>query len=560
MPRTARRVEFATDITADDIRLFQRLQAKVAEKRQRERRAVQEQARLRLRDQYAGPLDLLMAMHPSWVRTPALEVISAAFEEAVAVPASRVIATMAPQEGKSESVKAASLRALQHNPDCRIAYASYAEWLARRNAGEVRDLILQHGSEARDSVTDEPLPDLLGFCLNPDRAAEGRWQLGNGHRGGAVAVGLTSGLTGAAVDLLVVDDPVKDQQNADSEVVRTRMHEWWAAVAQTRLAPHTSVIVIQTRWHEDDLAGRLIAEDLVLPEGQRKWRVINIPALADGHAPDALEGVPEGRDAHGWMVSARGERAAMWAEIKAKNPRVFSAMYMGAPTPAEGGIFLRAWFDDHRVGEAPPMREVVLGVDPADTGTGDAAGILAAGVGLDGHLYFLADLSGQLSQSEWARKVCLAWVRYDAARVIQERNLGMRTSIADAWSILRRQAVALEAFGDVEKASGELAERGDTVAADPTGLAEVQAWAQRIVDIGSNGPRVVSVPAKVSKQQRAESATQPFQDGRAHLVGRLPALEHECVTWQVGQPSPNRIDTLSMLVQQLSKSGGRVLV
>lgn len=458
----------------------------------------------------------------------------------------------------SESVKAASLRALQHNPDCRIAYASYAEWLARRNAGQVRDLILAHGSDAKDSVTGDPLPDLLGFALNPDRAAEGRWQLGHGHRGSAVAVGLTSGLTGAAVDLLIVDDPVKDQQAADSEVIRTRLHEWWAAVAETRLAPHTSIIVIQTRWHESDLAGKLIEEDEVLPAERRQWKIINIPALAQPGVPDALADRPEGRDEHGWMISARGDRVPMWSSIQAKRPRVFSAMYQGNPTPLEGGIFLRSWFDDHRVDERPAVvLDRVIGVDPADTGTGDAAGILIAELGSDGHIYWIADLSGQLSQAEWARRTCLAWMRYECLRVLQERTLGMQGSIPQAWALIHRQAVAISAFGGVEGAVEHLLARGDRAAADITGLREIENDVEQIIEVGENGPRVQTVNPKHSKQQRAESATQPFQDGRAHIVGHLPALEHECCTWQIGQKSPNRLDTLAMLTSHFGRSNAR---
>lgn len=563
MPRATKRLELDPSITPEQIEEYLALKRRVEDKRQREERERQEARRIERRDAYTGPLDLIMAMNPGWKRTPALEVVSAAFEETVATPGARVIVTMSPQEGKSESVKAASLRALQHNPDTRIAYASYAEWLARRNSGQVRDLILAHGSDAKDSVTGDPLPDLLGFALNPDRAAEGRWQLGYGHRGGAVAVGLTSGLTGAAVDLLIVDDPVKDQQAADSEVIRTRLHEWWAAVAETRLAPHTSIIVIQTRWHESDLAGKLIEEDLVLPAEHRQWTVINIPALADGVTPDALAEIPEGRDDHGWMVSARGNRVPMWTSIQAKRPRVFSAMYQGNPTPLEGGIFLRSWFEDHRVHERPPVvLDRVIGVDPADTGTGDAAGILIAELGSDGHIYFVADLSGQLSQAEWARRVCLGWLRYECLRVLQERTLGMQGSIQQAWSLLHRQAVAITAFGGIEEAVAALLERGDRAAADIAALREVEGDAEAIVEVGEDGPRVQTINPKLSKQQRAESATQPFQDGRAHVVGQLPALEQESCTWQIGQKSPNRLDTLSMIVSQFARAtrSSRVLV
>lgn len=519
------------------------------------------QVRARSLRENRGPLDLALTLNPQLRRTPATEFVSDALEWAITTPRARLVLSMPPQETKTTLVRHAAIRKLQHHPERRNAIASYAVDLARTSGRFTRSMIEAYGSHVVDPATGFELPDHLGLQVRADHAAAGDWSL-QGHDGALYAIGVGGGLTGRPVDgTLFIDDPVKDREQADSQVYRDKVAEWRSAVAETRLGPEASLVLVMTRWHEDDLAGRMIAEDLALDVAEQELWVINIPALNDGETEDAVADLPGARTPEGYLISARNRTPAQWRAIERRvGPRTWSALYQGRPSPLEGGIFLRAWFDDHRVHEAPPMREVVLGVDPADTGTGDAAGILVAGVGLDGHLYFLADLSGQLSQSEWARKVCLAWVRYKAVRVIQEHNLGMRTSIADAWSILRRQAVALEAFSTVEKASAELADRGDTVAADPDGLREVARWAQRIVEIGPNGPRVVSVPAKVSKQQRAESSTQPFQDGRAHIVGRLPALEHECVTWQVGQASPNRIDTLSMLVQQLSRSGGRVLV
>jgi phage terminase large subunit-like protein len=86
-------------------------------------------------------------------------------------------------------------------------------------------------------------------------------------------------------------------------------------------------------------------------------------------------------------------------------------------------------------------------VDPADTGKGDAAGILVAGVTPGGQIVFVADESAQLSQAQWARKACLAWIRHGASRIVQEHNLGMRTSIPDAWALLYRQATALADAG-----------------------------------------------------------------------------------------------------------------
>lgn len=516
-----------------------------------------------------GPLGLLLELNPTWRSTPALQLISDAMERAITTPGSRLMISMPPQEGKSRLSRHAVVRALQHNPNCRIAVASYQERLARKTGEAARNIVRLHGSEAVDPVTGAAMPDQLGIGVAEGAAVASDWAVtvpGLHAEGGVLSVGVGSGLTGNPVDLLIVDDPIKGRQDADSEVMREALHDWWDNDADSRLSPESSVIIIQTRWHEDDLIGWLLGDsddpdaEEFGAERDDRWEVINIPALADGETLDSLAAVPGGRTPDGWLISARGDRVPKWTRLRDKRPRVWASLYQGRPAPLEGGIFQRAWFEDHRITDPdrlPIMREVVIGVDPADTGTGDAAGILVAGVGLDYHLYFLADLSGMLSQSEWARRVCLAWVRYDAQRVIQERNLGMRTSVADAWSLLRRQAVAIDGFGSPHAASEELQARGDVAAADLAQLQQIEELTPKIVAIGTNGPRVASVPVKISKLQRAESATQPFQDGRAHILGRLPALEHECCIWQPGQDSPNRVDTLSMLVQQLTRTGGR---
>lgn len=517
----------------------------------------------------SGPLELLLDLNPTWNDTPALRLISDAMERAITTPRSRLMISMPPQEGKSRLSRHAVVRALQHDPNCRIAVASYQERLARKTGEAARNIVRLFGSNAADPVTGTPMADRLGIGVAEGAATASDWMVaipGGRAEGGILSVGVGSGITGNPVDLLIVDDPIKGRQEADSEVMREALHDWWDNDADSRLAVDSSAIIIQTRWHEDDLIGWLLG-DSADPDAEEfgaerddVWEVINIPALADGETLDSLSGVPGGRDADGWLISARGDRVPKWSRLRDRRPRVWASLYQGRPAPLEGGIFQRAWFEDHRITDPeqiPTLREVVLGVDPADTGTGDAAGILVAGVGLDQHLYFLADLSGMLSQAAWARRVCMAWVRYDAQRVIQEHNLGMRTSVPDAWSVLRRQAVALDGFGSVEAASEMLADRGDHAAADQAGLRQIEPLAAKIVAIGANGPRVSSVPVRISKLQRAESATQPFQDGRAHIVGRLPALEHECCMWQPGQDSPNRVDTLSMLVQQLARTSGR---
>src|SRR5699024_10181866 len=160
--------------------------------------------------------------------------------------------------------------------------------------------------------------------------AQHEWQLA-GHDGGVYSVGIGAALTGRPVDLLVIDDPIKDRVQASSVTFRERVWDWWLEVGATRLAPGAPVVLIMTRWHEDDLAGRLMAA----PDGDL-WRVVNIPAQAETDTD------PLGRAPGEVMESARGRTATQWEAIKTRSgAQTWAALYQGHPSPAEGDLLRR---------------------------------------------------------------------------------------------------------------------------------------------------------------------------------------------------------------------------
>lgn len=147
-----------------------------------------------------------------------------------------------------------------------------------------------------------------------------------------IAAGVGSGLTGSGGDLIIIDDPVKDMEEADSETMRDKVYDWYTSVASTRLSPGGHIILIMTRWHHDDLAGRILNDDA------DSWQVLNLPAIdTEGRAlwPERFP-VPD----------LESKRAAMGS-------RVFEALYQGRPTPLEGGMFKRDWirYDSPMTGE-----------------------------------------------------------------------------------------------------------------------------------------------------------------------------------------------------------------
>ncbi len=192
-------------------------------------------------------------------------------------------------------------------------------------------------------------------CLGYDLVGTSRQLWYTNKRGQYRAAGAGSGITGRRADLVIIDDPIKGREDADSEVIRDKVWGWYRAEVIPRLKPGARIILIQTRWHHDDLAGRLLAEQ---ETGADQWRVINLPALAEkndqlGRAPGEVLW-PEWEDA-----------AAMERKRVAVGPREWASLYQQRPTPDEGALFKVAMLG---IAETePPCQQYVRAWDLAAT-------------------------------------------------------------------------------------------------------------------------------------------------------------------------------------------------
>ena len=294
--------------------------------------------------QFATPGDLAKVIDPRTIQTPALDLIDQELQRVFTQPGGRLIISLPPQQGKStRAAQIFPVWALQQDPDRPVIVASYGEQLAERNGETIRDHIKWNA-------------DALGINVRGGSSAKKRWKI-DGHKGGVLSAGIGSGMTGWASGMTIIDDPIKDQAEADSQTYRDRVWNWWLSVAQTRLAPGAPVVLILTRWHEDDLVGRLLAAE----DGHR-WRVVNIPAQAD-HDPNKGETDPLGREPGEYMQTARRIRDAAtgverpltetetisyWEQIKVGvGSRVWNALYQGRPAPAEGGLLKRDFWREY---------------------------------------------------------------------------------------------------------------------------------------------------------------------------------------------------------------------
>lgn len=230
----------------------------------------------------------------------------------------RLMVSMPPRSGKSMLIDIYTPTWwLADAPKDRIILAGYGEQFARSWGGKVRDLIIEYGSE-------------LNLLLNKDRTAADDWELTAG--GGMVCVGVGGALMGRGADLLIIDDPIKSSEEADSPTYRDKMWEWFQSTAITRLQPGGVVIAVMTRWSTDDLFARI--QQNAQPGD---WETINLPALAEdndalGRLPDEPlwpERFPDDPD----YSKRKGSMSPFW----------FSALYQGRPVPAGGGLIKEDW-------------------------------------------------------------------------------------------------------------------------------------------------------------------------------------------------------------------------
>lgn len=506
-----------------------------------------EARRMRTIRQHPTGLDLAVAHDRRIVRTPALDLLNARLQETVDDPEGRLVISIPPQEGKTSLVRWVATRLLVARPDDRLAYISYSAQLARTSGRTVRGYIRQHGNE-------------WGITVSRDHADASDWEL-SGHRGGMISVGREGTITGRPAEGVFIDDPLKNRKEADSPIILDSLNHIWEAVVRPRLAPGSFVVVIQTRWSEHDLAGRFESEG---------WPVANIPALADGKSPDALD-----RPIGTYLVSARGRTTQEWTQIRSDVGEIeWASLYQGMPAPPEGGWFLRTWFDRDRVSAAPAdTLPPIVYVDPADnTGGGDEAGVLVGRVDSKRHIYVGPDYTQIATTARWVRIALLAVVQHEAAALVHESSLsGLPRAIREGWAELRKQAVALASHTNfplaewpdlhnedaVSATMDELSHGGDTQETRHELFAELmEAWplVPRVLAYPVDGPATRTITPRGSKLFRIQTASAAVGQRRLHLIGRLPALEHEAATWLPGKPSPNRLDTLVHMIHDLSSS------
>jgi len=236
----------------------------------------------------------------------------------------RLMIFMPPRHGKSFTVtESFPSYFLLKNPDKRVICLAYGDALAKRFGRENRKKIAAFGN------------DLFGLKLAGYNSATTLWEI-YGYAGGMYSTTIEGGVTGHGADLLIIDDPIKSAMTAGSQTYRDRLFEEYNSSFRTRLHSGGSIILIQTRWHEDDLAGRLLAAN------DENWDVLSLPAICE------TDNDLMGRQIGDPLWPAKGFDSE-WAE-KTKNTvgsRVWESLYQQHPTAQDGNIFKRTWMTNY---------------------------------------------------------------------------------------------------------------------------------------------------------------------------------------------------------------------
>jgi predicted phage terminase large subunit-like protein len=420
-----------------------------------------------------------IALFPKFELAPHHRVLVDKLEDVANGRTRRLMVFTPPRHGKS--LTATTLFPawfLGRFPDRSIISATYGQ-----------DLSDDFGRKVRNTVSDALHQAIFPRCrLAGDSQSQRRFDLTEG--GSYYAVGRGGPITGRGASLLLIDDPLKDAEEARSETIRRSLHEWYSSVAYTRLQPGAAIVLIQTRWHMDDLAGRLLRENA--SEG---WEVLSLPAIAETDE------------------SFRKAGEALWPERfplstleqirQAIGSAAWTSLYQQKPAASEGVVFKREWFRFYR--EAPAQfRKVIQSWDTAfKTGSENDYSVCTTWGVTDIGYYLLSLWRGRVEFPELKRQV---------------------TNQGDAW---KPHAIVIE-----DKASGQSL------------IQELKA---------STAFPVLAIKVDSDKRTRAEAVTPLCEAGKVFLPESAPWLNDyldELCTFPAGVHDDS-VDSTTMALNYL---------
>lgn len=341
------------------------------------------------RQEWSSPAELGAHLDSGYVRRPHLDYLSSRIVKAVkdveGGQSRYLLVSMPPRLGKSLTVSVQTPAWLLHrHPDWPIMLLSHSPDLAAGWGRQVRRLVEDH-------------PE-LGLSVASDAGAATDWE--TTEQGTVISKSIRQSITGRGAKVMILDDVVKDFADAHSRRSREFVWDWWQANSRTRLHPPSLVIVLGTRWHEDDVIGRLQSTEYDGDPAQ--WEVISLPALAeDGDLLGRKEGEPL---LSPLLPQETPEQALVrWADIKqAVGSYAWAALFQQHPSPATGAIFKSDWWQFWEPSSLPTSFDrLITSWDTAFKGTDTSdyvVGQLWGTVGAD--RYLLKQVRARLTFTE----------------------------------------------------------------------------------------------------------------------------------------------------------------
>lgn len=283
-----------------------------------------------------------------FVDKPHIRLLIEAIEKVERGEILRLAVSMPPQHGKSET--------------CSRLFPAWAQgrkpWLNSMQGTYNQTYANDFGEKIRDYMLMPRFRQVFPRCILKS-GSQAKDHLGIENGGQMIFLGRGGSGTGRPADRFLIDDPLKDSEEANSETIRAALWDWFTKVAYTRCHVGSSIIIIQTRWHEDDLIGRLCDPDHPNhnPEIASQWTYLNISALMEKKRPADVAMVK----ALGLTFNENGE-CALWPEkfsiphlktARTMNPQGFEALYQGRPSPDDGNYFVRDMIVPYKPEELP---------------------------------------------------------------------------------------------------------------------------------------------------------------------------------------------------------------
>lgn len=270
-------------------------------------------------DPKLSPAWLAYNLEPNFDLPKHIQFLNAELAKMIAAGNGKMIVNMPPRHGKSELIsKYLPFWFLVNHPDKTVILTTYESQFATSWGRKVRDLVDNYGER-------------FGISTDKSSFAANIFRLKDSH-GGMICVGAGGALTGRGADLLIIDDPIKNDAEANSKHQRDLLWDWFRSTVFTRIEPAGCIILVMTRWHEDDLTGRLLMNN---PD---EWKLISLPAIAqekDAIGREIGDALWEERFSKEQLLKIKESIGAYW----------FSSLYMQNPTPMGDGIFKRTKFN-----------------------------------------------------------------------------------------------------------------------------------------------------------------------------------------------------------------------